>query len=467
MGKKIRFYSTCACILLPLLFLCLYARFNLLAFADGEAPYYIWNKEKANTTQDKQYDVIVLGDSTANASYLPAVLSDSCLNLALGGTSPLENYYTLKDWLEHNGSPRVCYVSFSDDHFRRWDIDIFWRRVVYTHRYKPQQELQMFVDAICYHEGRAEFMNQILDIPEFDLGLPNRYMTSIMNARFNQRKEYNLGAMKEIEMREGVYISGWNEYSDDTEISYDSFYVTPLLDTYYRKIIELCRDNEIQVRIIKLPLPKNTVFSAKYRDELYRYYDSLQKEYPEITVDWLNNYEQKYFWDTAHMNYHGSFKLSTEIKEMYPEDFAEDLYSTKRIDALNYYMKQETKVDSLLRWINGKDYTVIVSDGTGEFDAYYHNLVEGESSLKLVENETISINDNNDYLKCFSISGQEGLASIPLFEKAGTFEVHFSDEPIQITAENDLLKVVILDRYNQQQVCSKVFRWDNDQFVLV
>ena len=81
-------------------------------FTDQEVPYYLWNREITNTKQDKKYDVLILGDSVANAAYIPEVLSDHVINLALGGTTPVENYYTMQDWLKYNPAPKVCYISF-------------------------------------------------------------------------------------------------------------------------------------------------------------------------------------------------------------------------------------------------------------------------------------------------------------------------------------------------------------------
>ena len=58
----------CFCVLLPFVVLWCYMRQHMLAFVDIEAPYYIWNREKTNSEQEKYYRVIILGDSTTNAA---------------------------------------------------------------------------------------------------------------------------------------------------------------------------------------------------------------------------------------------------------------------------------------------------------------------------------------------------------------------------------------------------------------
>ena len=71
--------------MIPFIGFSFYAKQNMLGFTDSETPFYIWNKLFCYTTQEEKIDVIILGDSSANASYMPEVLSGSVVNLSLGG----------------------------------------------------------------------------------------------------------------------------------------------------------------------------------------------------------------------------------------------------------------------------------------------------------------------------------------------------------------------------------------------
>lgn len=470
MGKKIRFILTCMCILLPLLFLCLYTRFNLIAFADEEGPYYIWNKETTNMTHEKRYDIIILGDSTANASYLPTVLSDSCLNLALGGGTPMENYYTLKEWLDHNASPKVCYISFADGHLTDEETEFwtFWHRCVFFHRYGLEEELQMLIDAIHYQEGNTITSGQFLDLLEFEFGFPNRYMTAIVNAKFDGRKTFNLDAKQNVETQGGVYLAKTGEFTAEYERSYDSFSPAPLLDIYYHKLIALCLDNDIQVRILKLPLPENTSFSEEYETEFNNYYNDVKKTFPKVTVDWIGNYPQNDFYDSAHMNYHGALQFSTEIKELYPEDFGEDVYSDERINAINFYLGQINRMDDLLMWISGKDYTAIVCDGTGKFEAYSQGLAQDEPTYYSFESKNIIPKDKGDFTgRIFAVTGKGSLPEVPVFVNGEALELDLNGGPVQLVVQDGILNVIVLDQYSGQSMSNKTFRWEDEQFVLL
>ena len=95
---------------LPVVFLCLYIRFFPMNYGDDELPYYLWNKTVTVQEDTRYYSTLILGDSSANAAYLPELLSEGTINLALGGTTPLENYYVLENWLAT--SSRLRFVSW-------------------------------------------------------------------------------------------------------------------------------------------------------------------------------------------------------------------------------------------------------------------------------------------------------------------------------------------------------------------
>ena len=104
-------------IFLPLFIFSLYCKYFILRFCDGEIPYYIWNKRREN----KNFEVCILGDSTANAAYVPNVLGTNTINISLGGCSSIEMYYVFSNYLKKNAVPKVCYISFSDTHLNKQD----------------------------------------------------------------------------------------------------------------------------------------------------------------------------------------------------------------------------------------------------------------------------------------------------------------------------------------------------------
>ena len=201
MRKLVKLFWKSLCVMFPMLVAIGYFHARPMSYADGEIPYYIWNKDKATTTSDKPYETIILGDSVANAAYAPEILSDRTLNLSLGGTTTVENYYILRDWLEHNkDGPGIL-----SEH-------------------------------------------PVLEYLSYELCLPNKYIAAFTNASFNQRYKGNAEARRLNELHGGRYIGrGTTEYQSDSENVYTEFTVAPLIDVYYRKILALCRENQITV----------------------------------------------------------------------------------------------------------------------------------------------------------------------------------------------------------------------------
>lgn len=452
MKEKILFFIKCIVIMIPVFTIMIYAKTNLLSFADSEAPNYLWNKDICTSTQDK-YDVIILGDSVANAAYMPEVLSDSCINLSLGGTTPMENYYTLKEYLANNKAPKVAYISFMDFHFE--EADCYWKRSMYSHRYTWKDSLEMLNTALEYDDESIIIENARLNWIAYQLYIHNKYITALCNASFNQRYNTNVEAYKLNDLHNGRYIArGWGEYSEAEDIEYDTFYVAPLFDDYYKRLIKLCIDNNIKVHLVKLPLPETSTFSDQYFEEYYSYYDDLKKSYPDIIIDWWESYEPKYFADEHHMNDHGALKFSSEIKTKYSDEF-NDLISAKQITAINNSVKNEKYLSEMMKWASiCSEYTLLIYDGIGNFESRYREDFYQENlivSQNLLENHRKSL---------YVIGVKESSANFnAISPNESSINIHPGDGSIYkwYPYEFDGINILVIDNIHGKVVCEKSF----------
>lgn len=450
------------CVMLPMILIWIYTWMNPLGFMTDGTPFDLWNKEKTNTKQEKYYEAVFLGDSTANAAYVPEILSDASINLSLGSITPMEAYYILQDWLEHNEAPKVCYISFLDYHMK--DTAAFWSRTMYTHRFRLDQNLEMLKAILDKGEGTSiETENYVTDFIAYELRLPNKYITSLMNAGFNQRYEENVEARRLSALHGGRYIArGTEEYKTSKTIKFNKFKVHPLFDDYYRRLIEMCMENNVQVRLVKLPLPDNEKFTENYEEEFQAYYEQLKEDYPDITVDWIPTYEQDYFADRNHVNSHGALQFSQEIKARYPDDFTAELSSTQ-IEALNDSIADENQVEQIIKWASGKDYTILFQDLSGEFTSLYEELLKSNSystkKNKLDQTDVycaFGVNDGDEK----EISVQEEKDNILVKQKG-------QDVRKWKKGTEDLLKVMVIDNYNDQVVCEKSFEYVKKAFNMI
>lgn len=450
------------CVMMPMILIWGYTWINPLGFMTDGTPFDLWNKEKTNTKQEKYYEAVFLGDSTANAAYVPEILSDASINLSLGAITPMEAYYILQDWLDHNDAPKVCYISFLDYHMK--DTLAFWSRTMYTHRFRLDQNLEMMKAILEYGEGTAiETENYVTDFIAYELRLPNKYITSLMNASFNQRYEENVEARRLSALHGGRYIArGTEEYKTSKTIKFNEFEVHPLFDRYYRRLIETCMENDIQVRLVKLPLPDNQKFTESYKEEFQAYYEELKEDYPDITVDWIPTYKMEYFADRNHVNSHGALQFSKEMKARYPDDFTEELSSTQ-IEALNDSIADENKVEQIIEWASGKDYTILFQDASGEFASLYGELLKKDSySVKELELKQADV-------YCASGINDGNEKKIEVQEKKGKILVKLKDQDVEKwkKGNDDILKIMVIDNYNNQIVCKKSFRYAKETFNMI
>ncbi len=450
------------CVMLPMILIWAYTWMNPLGFMTDGTPFDLWNKEKTNTKQEKYYEAVFLGDSTANAAYVPEVLSDASINLSLGSITPMEAYYILQDWIEHNEAPKTCYISFLDYHMK--DTGTFWIRTMYTHRFRMDQNLEMLKEILKYGEGTSiETDHYVTDFIAYELRLPNKYITSLMNAGFNQRYEENVKARALSALHGGRYIArGTQEYETSKVIKFKNFEVHPLFDRYYRRLIELCMEHDIQVRLVKLPLPENEKFTENYKEEFGNYYDRLKEDYPDITVDWIPTYKQEYFADRNHVNSHGALRFSREMKARYPEDFTAEL-TPSQIEALNDSIADENQPEQIIQWASGKDYTLFFQDTSGKFASVYGELLKSNSYTA----KKIRLEKANVY--CAAATDSGGEREILVQEKKDKILIKQNDQEIRTweKGSDGLLKVMVIDNYNNKVVCEKSFEYMGETFCLI
>lgn len=385
MRACMKLLGKCLAVSAPLIGLVLFFSSSMPAFVDDEAPYYLWGKEKTRNAQDQYYETVILGDSAANSAYMPEILSGGTINLAMGGTTAMENYYTLLDWLAYNPAPRVCYISFIDHHYSAEDC--FWTRTMYSHRFSLEHNIEMLQMALAFHEPSVLTEHTVLDFISYQLFLPNKYITSFLNSSFNQRLASNQEQMRLAEMHSGRYIGRTTaEYAVEDARDMGTISVAPLFDVYLRKTADLCEEYGITMRVVHLPQPDNCLITDEYIGSFFDYFDALKEEYPCLTVTWFPTCEKSMFYDGNHMNSYGAMRFSAALKEMYPEDFTDGTMSDAQLEGLSSYIAQETSVTHLFDWVAESDYTAFLYDKSGKLESIYGGEVQtatGERHLTL------------------------------------------------------------------------------------
>ena len=127
-----------------------------------------------------------------------------------------------------------------------------------------------------------------------------------------------------------------------------------------------------------------------------------------------------------HLNTYGALKLSSDIRALYPEDFGTAPFTKGQAEAVNDSILTVRRGEQLIDWICGRDYTLFLNDGAGVYSiSGLNNREDGREALEL----------------------ENGLKVWQESADAWKWEEHVLGD----------FSVVVIDNYNQKEVCQKSF----------
>ena len=444
----------------PLWLFPIYCHTHLLSIVGSDYVGALWNKEFTQNNQGKYYSTLILGDSTANAAYMPEVLSDSAVNLALAGSSTIEGYYTLEDYLENNKAPKDIFISYMDYHLE--EDDFTWDVSNFVHKFTKEQNEEIYRMIKKYGNQSVEELTTDGDydrtVAMYSIYSPTIYSYSAFKSLGSLRNEENEAAMEDIKTRLGRYSSITNrEYEPEGIMGYSKFKVGKLQEKYYIKILDLCEENDIDVHLIKLPLCIDAGFIDDYEDEVADYYDELLEDYDNADFYWFHTtYEHEFFCDSYHMNNHGAFRFSRELKEQYPDIFDEDYedMSVQRMNAFDADIADENIMAELTKKVGDKPYSIIIVDTTNNLtDLYYPYVGYGDDDVQWLDIGDDSCKYPTWFVDCDGEGLPEDISYIAT--DSGLTVTYGSDVESIIATEEMGISFVVIDKINHKVVCNR------------
>jgi len=350
----------CTLVTAPLWGLSLYLATNQMHYWNPEMACLSWNKSITQNHQDKYYKTIVIGDSASNSAYMPEVISDDMLNLSVLGISTVEGYYILNEYLQNNDAPEDVFLSFSDTHFTY--MSLFWDEIMAGHRFSASDSLDIINNAGYEVTENTGVVGAYADYVAYSLYWPSKFMTQLTNSMGEDRYVQNQEAINRANLHGGRYAYiGNQEFITVQNKPYEWFGVEPVYDDYMNRTIQLCADNNINVHIVKIPVPENAVMTDYYISQVDEYYNGLAEKYDNVTYNWDNKtYTCRYFADETHLNNDGAYVFSMYIKESFPELFSAG-YTNEQLLAIDDSIDMETATLDLLMFVGDRDYTVLVN----------------------------------------------------------------------------------------------------------
>ncbi|MBO4644675.1 MAG: hypothetical protein J5716_08740 [Alphaproteobacteria bacterium] len=352
--------------LLPLWCVMGYIAFFPQSYGNQMTAYNLWHKKICRSKELKNYNTIVLGDSVANAAYVPDYISEDFINLSLPQSTPIENYFILKEILKIH-KPSTIFISFMNHHLNGYMNGLFDERM-FSHRFDFKTEATIMNYARKSRDIAKIFpprhRRYLHDWVLHRLYLPPVFMPSLLNSNLNDRKKDNDEFVKSLELHRGTFTSrSQRENVDNKRIDYTAYYISSLQKKFYKRILKLCNEQNIKVKIVILPLSPKIRFSENYIRQRKEVYEELESEFPNVEVVFpFINLRPIDFMDTHHLNVHGSFKFSVALRNRYKDIFppsATAPLSERTINGREDYLRLENEYTTLLERIEDPFYAII------------------------------------------------------------------------------------------------------------
>jgi hypothetical protein len=259
----------------------------------------------------------VLGDSVAAEAILGSIMCagrDQARNDAIGGGGPAFSYLLVAQQIQAGRVPEAVVIAHSPHtfsgtrfpvlvgRFAHWSEmpDIVWnsddlRGVAYGLLTRFSYLLAYRDELKNLTQGEARFFVTRTPERKTEFERLAEHDRLLAQARFQPR---NLG--------EGI----WPMYKEE-------FSVAPLVDRYFRRLLELLKQHNVKVYWATLPVTERVSHVRRgigYDERFYAYLDQFRVEgYLHFLQREVLVYEDRYFDDLSHLNMDGALRFSRHL----------------------------------------------------------------------------------------------------------------------------------------------------------
>lgn len=303
--------------MVPLIVLVLFTFIFPMSYMSEE--YVMWREELDYVNQSGAYsDTVILGDSRAKSSIIPAMLETdgSVYNIGIGGATPIEMYYALKNHIKNNGAPKEAIVIFAPYHF--CDIDN-WDQTLFNNYLSISEITEVFERAVQYRNSTILKDGWFTDGLSFRLRLPNKYLAQIYEARFTRYDARNRARYDSVRKDLGYCEFGSDPGNDGEsyEVHHSTFNYDPMVTFYYDELIGMLVRNGVKVTILQTPVNETSseLITPEFRSGYADFLTSIEEKYKGITVyKEIPCYENRFFGDNNHLNRTGAEKFTQSLQ---------------------------------------------------------------------------------------------------------------------------------------------------------
>ena len=287
------------------------------------ASYPMWRAKGEMAERLPAHSLVIFGDSRAMAGLKPELIGADVYNLALGGSTPIEAVALARRIPSAVQTPRMVVLSFTGASLMQ---SSFWERGVRHGLIGP--ELMEEVRVRSRHLGDPLFgpptlvdLDARFKIELFSHRFPSFYFPSLVNGRLYQRKAANESIYQLVhEQRGQLNFESEPGAQIIAEANLPPFKPLPLLDDYFRKLIEHFQQKSIPLYFIACPVRADLAptipagHAATFRAYLRRYEDRFSCFH--VLGDALPILPPSLFSDQDHLNPIGTAQFSKQVAQL-------------------------------------------------------------------------------------------------------------------------------------------------------
>jgi len=253
-------------------------------------------------------NIIFLGDSRVNTN-IDVKKIPKAWSFAAGGSSPIEMYYALDNYIRIYSKPDTVFVSFSPRTFI--EAYSFWAYAIRNDYFSNKQfseiceNLKPFpADTVL---GSFPYLYYLL----YKANYIEYYQTDLYKNHVFLAKKKNTQIINHFQSEKGVWVypnlkNGCSDLNYESKLS--SFNISGLLNLYFIKLLDLCKEKDIHLIFEFMPMNESSyqALNANFVTGYKEYIKSIANKYPDFAInDTLYFYKDKYFGDESHLNAKG------------------------------------------------------------------------------------------------------------------------------------------------------------------
>lgn len=259
------------------------------------------------------FKYLLLGNSIQKTGLLPTEIHESFLSLGLPGAKPISHYFLLQRYLDRHAPPQVLFL-YLDPFEEQLNFNLVLR-----YFFNSQEYREALPD--LNREEREAYLSQFIAAidrrQEWQLKFRPKAGGSFED--FTRKLTANRGYMPAVGDADRMTAEDFDK-TDASVRAHIRFSFKDRDWKYLDKILSLCREKDIRVRIGEVAFPltaREWAIQSGFMKEYQAFLAEIRGKYPwvEVTQTPLMAVPEEQFGDVEHLNREGAERYTRFFKE--------------------------------------------------------------------------------------------------------------------------------------------------------